>query len=64
MMCYSSMYPGVRAVQGIVDDSEVPIETVCAYFLGIFWAVIDTFKATFFSSRFPSISKALSDRWK
>ncbi|KAK4233856.1 OPT oligopeptide transporter protein-domain-containing protein [Achaetomium macrosporum] len=56
MMKYSSPYPGVRAVAEIMDDSDVPIETVRAYFLGIAWAVIGTFMSTFFNSRFPGIS--------
>lgn len=58
MMRYSSPYPGVRAVADIQDQVHVPIETFRAYFLGIGWAVIGTFMATFFNSRFPSISKA------
>lgn len=58
MLRYSSPYPGVRAVAEIIDDSGVPFETVRAYFLGISWAVIGTFIATFFNSRFPSICKA------
>ncbi|KAL2263369.1 hypothetical protein VTK26DRAFT_7090 [Humicola hyalothermophila] len=56
MMRYSSPYPGVRAVQEVVDDPGVPVETIRAYFLGISWAVIGTFMATFFNSRFPSIT--------
>jgi hypothetical protein len=59
MLRYSSPYPGVRAVAEIIDDSSVPIETVRAYFLGISWAVIGTFMATFFNSRFPAISRFL-----
>ncbi|GJN75641.1 hypothetical protein PLIIFM63780_009148 [Purpureocillium lilacinum] len=55
MMKYSSPYPGVRAVASPIDD-EVPIETFRAYFLGIGWAIIGTFIATFFNSRFPGIS--------
>lgn len=55
MMRYSSPYPGVRAVADPVDNTDVPIETIRAYFLGIGWAVIGTFMATFFNSRFPSI---------
>ncbi|KAJ9136891.1 OPT-domain-containing protein [Pleurostoma richardsiae] len=55
MMRYSSPYPGVRAVAEILDDDKTPIETFRAYFLGIGWAVIGTFMATFFNSRFPSI---------
>jgi hypothetical protein len=55
MMRYSSPYPGVRAVADLVDNADVPIETIRAYFLGIGWAVIGTFMATFFNSRFPSI---------
>lgn len=35
MMRYSSPYPGVRAVADPVDDQNVPIETIRAYFLGI-----------------------------
>lgn len=57
MMRYSSPYPGVRAVAEPLDNTDVPIETIRAYFLGIGWAVIGTFMATFFNSRFPSISK-------
>ncbi|KAE8447140.1 hypothetical protein EG329_011124 [Mollisiaceae sp. DMI_Dod_QoI] len=40
MMRYSSPYPGVRAVAEPLDNSDVPIETFRAYFLGIGWAVI------------------------
>lgn len=57
MLRYSSPYPGVRAVAEPVDDGNVPIETIRAYFLGIGWAMIGTFMSTFFNSRFPSISK-------
>jgi hypothetical protein len=57
MMRYSSPYPGVRAVAECQDDTDVPIETIRAYFLGIGWAIIGTFMSTFFNSRFPSISR-------
>lgn len=57
LMRYSSPYPGVRSVAEHTDDVNVPIETFRAYFLGIGWAVIGTFMATFFNSRFPSISE-------
>lgn len=40
MMRYSSPYPGVRAVAEPLDDTDVPVETIRAYFLGIGWAVI------------------------
>lgn len=56
MMRYSSPYPGVRAVQELEIDDDVPVETFRAYFLGIGWAVIGTFMATFFNSRFPAIA--------
>jgi hypothetical protein len=59
MMRYSSPYPGVRAVAEITDDSTTPVETIRAYFLGISWAVIGTFVATFFNSRFPAIGMPL-----
>lgn len=56
MMRYSSPYPGVRAVAEPLDNTDVPIETIRAYFLGIGWAIVGTFMSTFFNSRFPSIS--------
>jgi hypothetical protein len=59
MMKYSSPYPGVRAVADPLDDTDVPVETIRAYFLGICWAIIGTFMSTFFNSRFPSISKII-----
>lgn len=37
MMKYSSPYPGVRAVQELDLNENVPIETFRAYFLGIGW---------------------------
>lgn len=37
MMKYSSPYPGVRAVQELEVDDDVPVETFRAYFLGIGW---------------------------
>ncbi|KAM0666872.1 hypothetical protein ACQRIT_005572 [Beauveria bassiana] len=55
MMKYSSPYPGVRAVASPLDDEDVPVETIRAYFLGVGWAIIGTFMATFFNSRFPGI---------
>jgi hypothetical protein len=58
LMRYSSPYPGVRAVVEPQDDTNVPIETIRAYFLGISWAIIGTFMSTFFNSRFPGISKS------
>ncbi|KAK0705785.1 OPT oligopeptide transporter protein-domain-containing protein [Apiosordaria backusii] len=56
MMRWSSPYPGVRAVAELTDNDTTPVETIRAYFLGISWAVIGTFMATFFNSRFPSIT--------
>lgn len=37
MMRYSSPYPGVRAVQELEVNDEIPVETFRAYFLGIGW---------------------------
>lgn len=37
MMKYSSPYPGVRAVQELEMNDDIPIETFRAYFLGIGW---------------------------
>lgn len=62
MMKYSSPYPGVRAVASPIDEPDVPVETIRAYFLGIGWAVIGTFMATFFNSRFPGIGESLTPR--
>lgn len=59
MMKYSSPYPGVRAVASPVDEPNVPVETIRAYFLGIGWAIIGTFMATFFNSRFPGIGTCI-----
>lgn len=56
MLRYSSPYAGVRSVVDPQDDEEVPVETIRAYFLGVGWAVVGTFTATFFNSRFPAIS--------
>lgn len=60
MMRYSSPYPGVRAVQELETNDDIPVETFRAYFLGIGWAVIGTFMATFFNSRFPSICEIIA----
>lgn len=37
MMRYSSPYPGVRAVQELETNDDIPVETFRAYFLGIGW---------------------------
>lgn len=37
MMRYSSPYPGVRSVQELEPNDDIPIETFRAYFLGIGW---------------------------
>jgi OPT family small oligopeptide transporter len=56
LLRHSSPYPEVRSVSEPIDDPDVPVETIRAYFLGLSWAVIGTFVSTFFNSRFPSIS--------
>lgn len=37
MMRWSSPYPGVRAVQELEINDDIPVETFRAYFLGIGW---------------------------
>lgn len=37
MMRYSSPYPGVRSVQELETNDNIPVETFRAYFLGIGW---------------------------
>ncbi|KAI0130471.1 OPT oligopeptide transporter protein-domain-containing protein [Xylariales sp. AK1849] len=56
LMRYSSTYPGVRSVAEHTDVTRVSVETFRAYFVGIGWAVVGTFMATFLNSRFPSTS--------
>lgn len=42
MMKYSSPYPGVRAVQELEINDDIPVETFRAYFLGIGWVRLHT----------------------
>lgn len=51
-----SPYPEVRAVTDPTDDTEIPCDTLRAYFLGFFWSIIGTGVNTFFVPRQPNIS--------
>lgn len=57
---YHSPYPEVRAISSPIDDPDIPVETIRAYFLGFLWAVIGTAVNEFFSHRQPSISLSSS----
>jgi OPT family small oligopeptide transporter len=52
---YHSPYPEVRSIADPTDDPDIPCETMRAYFLGLFWAILGTCNNTFFNSRFPGI---------
>lgn len=57
---FHSPYPEVRAVTDPFDDTEIPVETIRAYFLGFFWTIIGTGVNEFFMHRKPQITLSSS----
>ncbi|AGO09804.1 AaceriACL205Cp [[Ashbya] aceris (nom. inval.)] len=53
---YYSPYVEVRSVVSPVDDPNIPIETLRAYFLATFWVVIGSAFNMFFAQRQPAIT--------
>lgn len=53
---YHSPYPEVRSIAAPIDDSNLPVETIRAYVLGILWVIIGTGVNQFFEPRMPPIS--------
>ncbi|KAK9366869.1 OPT oligopeptide transporter protein-domain-containing protein [Lipomyces kononenkoae] len=52
---HHSPYPEVRAVCKPVDDPSIPVETVRAYMIGIFWVACASFINQLFNLRQPSL---------
>ncbi|KAK9349810.1 OPT oligopeptide transporter protein-domain-containing protein [Lipomyces doorenjongii] len=53
---FHSPYPEVRAICDPMDDTNLPVETFRAYFLGIIWVAIGSFINQLFSNRQPSLT--------
>ncbi|KAK9367899.1 OPT oligopeptide transporter protein-domain-containing protein [Lipomyces kononenkoae] len=53
---FHSPYPEVRAICDPMDDTNIPVETVRAYFLGIIWVAIGSFINQLFANRQPSLT--------
>ncbi|KAK9374022.1 OPT oligopeptide transporter protein-domain-containing protein [Lipomyces chichibuensis] len=56
LLKFHSPYPEVRAVCDPMDDVNLPVETIRAYFLGIIWVPIGSFINQLFSFRQPSLT--------
>ena len=53
---YHSPYPEIRAITDPTDDPHVPVATIRAYSIGLFWTLIGSIINNFFVHRLPSIS--------
>ncbi|KAJ7916207.1 OPT oligopeptide transporter protein-domain-containing protein, partial [Mycena leptocephala] len=51
-----SPYPEVRSAVANTDDPTIPVATVCAWTLGIFWAIIIPGLNQFFCFRYPAVT--------
>ncbi|CAN6658098.1 oligopeptide transporter 2 [Trichomonascus vanleenenianus] len=53
---FHSPYPEVRSVTDPFDEPDIPVDTLRAYFIGLFWSIIGAGVNTFFNPRMPNIS--------
>ncbi|KAH8984670.1 hypothetical protein EDB86DRAFT_2410159 [Lactarius hatsudake] len=51
-----SPYPEVRAAVSNTDDMEMPVDTIRAWMIGLFWAIIIPGLNQFLYFRYPSIT--------
>jgi hypothetical protein len=51
-----SPYPEVRSAVANTDDPEMPVNTLRAWILGLFWAILISGLNQFFFFRFPSVT--------
>ncbi|EGV66088.1 oligopeptide transporter protein [Yamadazyma tenuis ATCC 10573] len=53
---FHSPYPEIRSITDPFDDPTIPVDTLRAYAIGLFWTVIGSIVNNFFVHRMPSIS--------
>ncbi|KAK9453077.1 OPT oligopeptide transporter protein-domain-containing protein [Dipodascopsis uninucleata] len=53
---FHSPYPEVRSLCDPMDDPNMPVETIRAYFIGMIWVAIGSFINQLFSNRQPSLT--------